>query len=229
MLEDRLRAERQRIRNAYDGPRTAWSRGDELIGRERRRRTERLLRTNGMWPPKGLRILDAGCGSGTVLRQLLDAGARPQNLHGVDLLSDRIEAARRIDPALNLVCGDAAALVWPDDSFDLVIAAMIFSSILEPAMSAAVAAEIGRVLKPGAAILWYDVRFNNRRNPHTRPVGKAAIRHLFAGFSVRLSSSTLLPPLARRLGPATDMLYPCLTALPPLRSHYLGLLRKPAG
>jgi len=38
---------------------------------------------------------------------------------------------------------------------------------------------------------------------------------------------TLLPPLARRLGPATPLAYPVLAALPPLRSHLIGLLRKP--
>jgi hypothetical protein len=36
-----------------------------------------------------------------------------------------------------------------------------------------------------------------------------------------------LPPLARRLHPLTRLLYPVLAALPPLRTHWMGLLERP--
>jgi hypothetical protein len=50
---------------------------------------------------------------------------------------------------------------------------------------------------------------------------------MFPEFRSRLVSITLLPPLARRWGTLTDLLYPCFAALPFLRSHYLGLVVKP--
>jgi len=49
----------------------------------------------------------------------------------------------------------------------------------------------------------------------------------FAGYEVQLRSLTLLPPLARRLGPWTEALYPLLGLCPWLRTHLVGLLIKP--
>jgi len=47
------------------------------------------------------RILDTGCGSGGFLRELLRLGASPENLHGIDLLPDRIETALHISPNID--------------------------------------------------------------------------------------------------------------------------------
>jgi len=61
-----------------------------------------------------------------------------------------------------------------------------------------------------------------------RGVSASRVRELFPQLDGRLHPVTLLPPLARRLGPATSTLYPVLGAVPPLRSHLLGVLRKKA-
>ena len=61
-----------------------------------------------------------------------------------------------------------------------------------------------------------------------RGVGEARVRALFPGLKGDLTGVTLVPPLARRLGPLTPIAYPVLASMPPLRSHLLGLLRKPA-
>jgi len=39
--------------------------------------------------------------------------------------------------------------------------------------------------------------------------------------------TTLIPPIARRLGPTTPVLYPILESIPFLRSHLIGRLRCP--
>jgi hypothetical protein len=39
---------------------------------------------------------------------------------------------------------------------------------------------------------------------------------------------TVLPPIARRLGVTTPLLYPMLEAIPVLRSHLVGRLQRPA-
>lgn len=88
-----------------------------------------------------------------------------------------------------------------------------------------VATEVRRVTRPSGAILWYDVRLPNPFNPNTTAMTRSRIRDLFPDFRCELQSATLLPPLARRLGPLTHLLYPPLAAMPFLRSHYLGLLR----
>lgn len=86
--------------------------------------------------------------------------------------------------------------------------------------------EVNRVLKPGGAIVWYDFIYNNPSNPHVRGISHTAIQKLFPQFRLILHKITLLPPLARRLGPFTPYLYPLLAAIPWFRTHYLGLLIK---
>lgn len=84
-----------------------------------------------------------------------------------------------------------------------------------------------RVLKPGGAIIWYDFRYKNPSNSHTRPMRKEDIEELFPGFTYHLRLITLLPPFSRRLGRLAKILYPILAVVPTLRTHYMGLLIKP--
>ena len=90
----------------------------------------------------------------------------------------------------------------------------------------AVAAEVARILRSGGAVVWYDFRMNNPFNPHVRGISRKGVRRLFPEYDSRLMTVTLLPPLARRAGSLTDVLYPWLASLPFLRSHYLGVLIK---
>jgi hypothetical protein len=108
-----------------------------------------------------------------------------------------------------------------------VLAVTVFSSIFDTSMAANVAGEIERVLRPGGALLWYDFRYDNPSNRDVHGVRELEVRRLFPGLDGRLLGLTLLPPLARRLGPMTAVAYPILSRLPPLRSHLLGLLQKP--
>ncbi len=172
-----------------------------------------------------VRVLDVGCGRAEFLGWLEGRGADPANLHGVDLLEDRITDARRLHPGLDLHAVDARHLPFPDRSMDLIVCSTIFSSIIEADVAGQVAAQIRRVLAPGGAVLWYDVRVPNRGNPNTLAMTRARVRSLFPDLRDELRSATLLPPLARRLGPLTRTLYRPLAAVPFLRSHYLGLLR----
>src|SRR5438445_11763100 len=58
----------------------------------------------------GLRILDAGCGAGSTLRQLLEYGADPALLTGIDLMPERVREAPGLAPHLHVVCGSASRL-----------------------------------------------------------------------------------------------------------------------
>jgi ubiquinone/menaquinone biosynthesis C-methylase UbiE len=199
--------------------------GNQAIVAERQRVLAELL------PPDRLaaaRILEVGCGDGDVLASLVDLGARADRVAGVDLLAEEIARARARHPQLRFAVGNAEALEAPDGALDLVCVFTVFTSILDDAMATRVAAEIDRVLAPGGAVVWYDFRFDNPRNPHVRGVGRRHIRSLFPGYVLHLRSVTVLPPLARRLGRATSWLYPALARVPPLRTHLIGLLRKAA-
>ena len=135
----------------------------------------------------------------------------------------RGRAARRASS----VCASATALPHPDSSFDLILAFTLFSSILDDRIAGGVAREIGRVLRPGGALVWYDVRVSNPHNPAVRGMPRRRLLALFPGWRATLRPITLLPPVARRLGRLTGVAYPALAALPPLRTHWAGLLERP--
>lgn len=203
--------------------------GNRWIDREEKGRLALLLRTAfGQGLPQA-HILDIGCGWGDHLAWFQTLGVPPKNLLGVDLLPYRVEAARAEHPGLTFMQANAERLELPDASFDLVMCSLLFSSILDMEMARNIAATIARILRPSGAVVWYDTRLPNPWNRHTRPMTLARIRVLFPGFTHRLVPITLLPQLARRLGPATDVLYPLLAGIPALRSHYLGLLTRSAG
>ncbi len=213
--------------HAVQARRAAANPGNRQIAEERAQAIVGFLRTHGLSPLQQGRVLDIGCGRGDALASLIDLGAQPHNLWGIDLLPDRIEAARRAHPDIHFHCGNAEHLDFPDARFDLVLCFTVFSSILDDGMAHNIAREMRRVLKPGGAVLWYDFRYNNPWNPHVRGMTKRHIRRFFPDFEMHLRTITLLPPLARRLGRLTPVLYPMLAAIPPLRTHYLGLLIRP--
>jgi len=187
----------------------------------------RLLDACGLRTLADLAILDVGCGDGNMLRQWLQWGANPEHLAGIDLRTDALERARTLNPNLDVRLGSAGALPWEDESFDLVSQLTVFTSILDVTMKRRVAAEMSRVLRSGGAVLWYDFAYNNPRNPDVRGIGAREIAELFPGFSNRIQRVTLAPPLARRIPvPLLPVCYPLASALPFLRTHYLGLLRK---
>lgn len=200
--------------------------GNQAILKERRRAMQALLKAHGFWPLNSLRILDVGCGCGDVLASLQEWGAQPQNLYGVDLLPDRIREAKRRYPNLNFQCANAEHLEFPNGHFDLVLLFTVFSSILDDTMAQNIANEVARVLRPNGAVLWYDFRYRNPKNPHVRAMTKQHICHFFPNFEIHLLTITLLPPLARRLGKLTPLLYPLLATIPLLRTHYMALLIK---
>jgi len=227
-------SETNRIAQAYEGLEgragRRWSLGNpgnRAMLAERRGRAERLLRAAGMVPLADRRVLEVGSGHGSELAWLLDLGAEASGLIGVDLLPDRVASARRGHPEIRFEVGNAEHLDFPDASFDLELAITIFSSILDREMAANVGSEMVSVLRPGGAILWYDVRYDSNSNPNVKAVPARRVRELFPSLAGELGGVTLLPPLARRLGPLTPIAYAPLAAVPPLRSHLVGLLRKP--
>ena len=210
--------------------RTKWSPrnpGNQAILNECEDRLRELLQQTGFFPLEHRHILDVGCGSGDRLAAFEDWGARPHNLFGVDLIPERIHAARKNHPQITFDLANAEKLPFADGSFDLVTVFTVFTSILNPQMAANVSREIDRVLISGGAVVWYDFRIHNPLNRHVRGISRRQVQRLFPGFKVSLKTVSLLPPLARRLGRLARPLYSPLSSVSFLRSHFLGLLTKP--
>ena len=178
--------------------------------------------------PSEQRILEIGCGTGDVLALLLDLRAKEHQCTGVDLRESALAQAQSRFARSQFILGNGEELPFPNFAFDVVALFTVLSSVLAPDSRAALARESARVLRPGGVVLWYDMRFSNPWNEHVRALSRAELARLFPGFTLQLQSVTLLPQLARRLGPLTDFVFPALHAVPWLRTHWLGVLSKPA-
>ena len=197
------------------------------IRSSRARAAARALADTGKFPRRGDPCLEIGCGSLGWLADLLSWRLREADLHGLELDPARAAIAKESFPAADIRAGDAASLPWEPDRFALVVASTLFSSILDEVMRRAVAAEIWRVLRPGGALLWYDLRVDNPSNPNVRGFQRSEIRALFPHLSeATLRSTTLVPPLIRMLAGRARLAAELLEAIPPLRTHYVGVFVK---
>lgn len=97
-------------------------------------------------PAPGLGTVDVGCGEGRVGRMLADLGHR---VRGLDSSPTLVDAARGAGGYEEVVCGDAAALPWAPNSYDLAVA---FMCLMDMPDSAAAVREIARVLVPGGCL-----------------------------------------------------------------------------
>jgi ubiquinone/menaquinone biosynthesis C-methylase UbiE len=175
----------------------------------------------------GMDLLEIGCGPGDVLQLMKEIGAREEKLTGVDLREGAIRQARLRFPRARLDVVDAESLPFGDAAFDAVLLFTVLSSVLSRDSQEGIAREAMRVLRPGGVIVWYEMRLPNPWNRNVRPVARGELGRLFPELEQHLSSATLIPHVARKLGAFTGVLFPVLHALPLLRSHWLGLLRKP--
>ena len=184
-----------------------------------------LLRRSGLWSLADLDILDVGCGSGGELRRMTTNGADPARLAGIDLMQPRIDEARKVLPAARLEVGSAHQLPFPDASFDLVTQFVLFSSVVNPELRAAIAGEMLRVLRPEGRIIWYDIK-SMKPNPNLVPIDLKEMRALFPGCAITVRKATLgwWPShfMARRSRVAAIL----MTKLPLARSHYVAMIRK---
>ena len=223
---DRVRAAYARWRElGLDARYSYWEPANLYLYQQRERAALAMLGRYDLLPLGERRVLDVGCGDGSVLRDLLRYGARPENLEGVDLLQERIEKARELSPNIRFSEADASALPCADASFDVALGFTLFSSILDGETRRRVANEILRVLRPGGLVLLYDF-WLNPRNRDVRPLGRRQVHVLFAGCALDWRRVTLAPPLTRFLAPRSWLVCYLLEKLPFLRTHYLVAIRK---
>ncbi|MGH9317404.1 MAG: class I SAM-dependent methyltransferase [Thermoanaerobaculia bacterium] len=222
ILEEYRRRERSLDPNLY----APWQPGEEFLRAGRRRRAASMLKRAGVFPRAGDPCLEVGYGSLGWLGDLLCWGLKETDLHGIELDPARAARARETLPAADLRVGDATALPWESDTFQLVVVSTVFSSILDSRVRRALAQEILRVLAAGGALLFYDFAVNNPRNREVRRVGRAEVRELWKGLEGQVRTATLAPPLARWLAPRSFLAATLLEAIPFLRTHLIAVLMK---
>jgi ubiquinone/menaquinone biosynthesis C-methylase UbiE len=191
---------------------------------QRQRAILKCLRSNGFHSLTGKRILDVGCGNGSMFFEFLRLDLLPGNLHGVDLLLDRLESAHQVFPNLPLTNADGQDLPYASNSFDMTMQFTVFSSILDNAVRVNLAREMVRVLKPGGLLLWYDF-WINPTNHQTRGIRLAEICRLFPGCTYEVYKITLAPPITRRIVPIFWGLALFLESLKIFNTHYLVVIK----
>jgi ubiquinone/menaquinone biosynthesis C-methylase UbiE len=105
--------------------------------------------------PAPQRVLDVGCGTGYLLRQLATRCPQAAELAGIDPAPGMIEAARAAasDDRLRLRPGTAEDLPWAAGFFDLVVSSTSFDHWAD---QRAGLAECARVLAPGGWLVLTD-------------------------------------------------------------------------
>lgn len=122
-----------------------------FMGRYSEPLAAKFLALTGAGP--GQRALDVGCGPGALTAELV-ARLGVANVSAIDPSEPFVTAIRARFPQLDVQCGSAERLSFPDDSFDLALAQLVVLFMTDPVSGLA---EMGRVTRPGglvAASVW---------------------------------------------------------------------------
>lgn len=121
---------------------------EQLMGRWSRRLAPLLIGFGGL--ADGDRVLDAGCGTGS-LTFALPTCANVAKVIGIDMTEPYIAAARarNTDPRITFDVGDACALPYGNGSFDRVFSSLVLHFIPD---SVNAVSEMRRVVRPGGKV-----------------------------------------------------------------------------
>jgi SAM-dependent methyltransferase len=109
--------------------------------------------------PSG-RVLDVGCGTGTLAARLAAAGF---TVTGLDPSQGMLDVMAESAPAVERVRGEGTELPFEDETFDVAITVAALHHVADPDDVRATLVEMVRVLRPGGQIVVWD---HNPRNPY---------------------------------------------------------------
>jgi ubiquinone/menaquinone biosynthesis C-methylase UbiE len=156
-----------------------------------------MLGRRGITSLSGRRILELGCGQGSLLRSLMAYGAAARDLTGIDPAFERIRRARSASGA-GVAVADGALLPFENNSFELVFIFTALSSMRDIDVRRHAAHEALRVVMPGGLVIVYDF-WTNPLNANVRPVSMAEMQHIFDPHTLEVERVTLAPPVVRLL------------------------------
>jgi SAM-dependent methyltransferase len=144
----------------------------------------RFLRFAGIGP--GDRVLEVGCGTGVVLRDLASLVGPDGAVVGVDPSRHLVEAARVFcrrlveHRAIRVRVGHGARLVFGDRRFDVALAVTVVLHVADPL---AMVTEMARVTRPGGRVALQDQDFGTVAVTHP---DRELTDHIFRGVTARM-------------------------------------------
>jgi len=104
-------------------------------------------------PKSGLSWLDVGCGNGAFTERILGRCA-PNSVDGIDPSEEQIAFAntRSTTGSARYRLGDAMALPYPDDTFDVAVMPLVIFFVPDPSVGVS---EMSRVVRPGGLVTAY--------------------------------------------------------------------------
>lgn len=118
---------------------------------------KRAALLKSLFPPAG-RLLDAGCGTGTLALHMRSLGFR---VTGLDASPGMLAAGR--SGRLPAACALADRMPFPDSGFDGAYSVAVLHHLIDPAVVAGTLREMVRVVRPGGAAVIWD---HNPLNPY---------------------------------------------------------------
>jgi ubiquinone/menaquinone biosynthesis C-methylase UbiE len=151
--------------------------------RELRQKTAKLARIQ-----PGDKVLDVGCGTGTLAIEVARRAGRAGRVTGIDLSTEQIARARskaaRHNVPIDFQIGEIEHLAFPDQTFDVVLSTLMMHHLPAPIKRQGLA-EIARVLTPGGRLIIADFKpKNERQGPAARfHAGGSSMQDLAAMIS----------------------------------------------
>jgi len=136
-------------------------------------------------PPKNVRWLDLGCGTGAFTDLILKR-CQPAAVAGVDPAAAQVEHAKQHFPAAQFRVGDSMALPFKDAEFDVVASALVLHFIPDRAKAFA---EMRRVTKLGGIVSGYTWE----RSPTSKGAPYVPMMKALQSIGVEPSTSPTVP------------------------------------
>jgi SAM-dependent methyltransferase len=151
----------------------------------------------------GMRVLDVGCGTGTITRFVAELVGRQGLAVGLDRSSDQVQTARDRHanvPNLEFVTADASRTGLPEESFDLIYCRMLLMHVPDPLETLR---EFARLVRHGGIVACEELTMDTAHFEPPVPAGERLVSlggTLGAGQNGDFNLGRRLPLLFRQAG-----------------------------